>query len=495
MQSVTISGNQAGQRLDKFLRKYLPNAGNGFLYKMLRKKNITLNGKKAEGSEILALEDTVAFFFSEETFARFSGLTPQGYPAISEFTNISNGQNVKAIQDEATRQCPEPAGITKTAQSPEITLIKEGQKAFRLLKGVTVLYEDENILVLNKPEGILTQKAYKEDSSLNEWLIGYLLECDPSFQGELHTFHPSVCNRLDRNTSGIVLCGKSLAGTQYLSRCIRERTIKKFYRTICAGCLKEPQTIHGYLAKDTEKNRVRVWEQKDKAPQKSDPVHTAYMPIDWTGRSRADGQALISGGLVPQSAEASASYVYTLLEVELITGKTHQIRAHLAGIGHPLIGDFKYGNAEINNQLKRQYGLSHQLLHACRVEFPDIMNEKSSWKKSIPKKVTEMREGGVYRAGNGVAGDDRADCLEDGTDRAEVSAGGIQADIGRAEVSAGRIQGDIDRAEENVARKLSGLVVCAPCPDVFVRLQEALGLRETDTRRGGVEVQRADKFP
>lgn len=406
MQSVTIGGNQAGQRLDKFLHKYLPNAGTGFLYKMLRKKNITLNGRKAEGSEILALNDTVAFFFSEETFAKFSGLTQYdealGFNVASQY-NADSRHNAASRHEEVlktaerknTAQRAETAQIqkasqrTETTQNAETTLIKESQKAYHLLQGITVLYEDENILVLNKPEGVLTQKADKKDSSLNEWLIGYLLEREPLFQRELHTFRPSVCNRLDRNTSGIVLCGKSLAGSQYLSRCIRERTIRKFYRTICVGGLKEPQTIFGYLAKDTERNRVMVWEDKGKASQKADPIHTAYTPLAW------------SEGL-PQPAEVLLSCGYTLLEVELITGKTHQIRAHLAGIGHPLIGDFKYGSTDINNQLKERYGLSHQLLHACRAEFP--------------------------------------------------------------------------RAEDGVGRVLSGLVVCAPCPDAFTRLQNALNL-------------------
>lgn len=447
MQSVTIGGNQAGQRLDKFLHKYLPNAGNGFLYKMLRKKNITLNGRKAEGSEMLALGDRVDFFFSEETFAKFSGLTQQDealrfnvasqYNAVSQHSAVSRheevlkteerkntaqraetaqsqkaSQRAEIAQSKKADLSTETAQNTKAVQNAEIILKKEGQKAYELLQGITVLYEDENILVLNKPDGVLTQKADKEDSSLNEWMIGYLLEREPSFQKELHTFRPSVCNRLDRNTSGIVLCGKSLAGSQYLSRCIRERTIRKYYRTICVGRLNEPQTIHGYLAKDMERNRVTVWENGDKAPQKADPIHTAYMPLAWNGQLqdskvlRTD-DALRNNGTIQnnkalQSAEALFSHGYTLLEVELITGKTHQIRAHLAGIGHPLIGDFKYGRTDINNRLKGKYGLSHQLLHACRVEFP--------------------------------------------------------------------------REEDGVGGALSGLVVCAPCPDVFTKFQDALGL-------------------
>lgn len=299
MQSVTIGGNQAGQRLDKFLRKYLPQAGSGFLYKMLRKKNITLNGKKAEGAELLREGDEVRFFFAEETFAKFTG------------------------------------GISPNAET-------DYEKAYKTLQGIEVLYEDAHILAVNKPAGVLTQKASPEDVSLNEWVVGYLLASRPSLREELNTFRPSVCNRLDRNTSGIVLCGRSLAGLQSLSRCIRERSVRKFYRTICLGEVREEVSVKGFLLKDTAKNRVTV--TTDEALG-GDPVLTRYRPL------------AVRGG-------------YTLLEVELITGKTHQIRAHLAGTGHPLIGDFKYGDSRVNRQLKERFSLQCQLLHACEAVFP-----------------------------------------------------------------------------------------------------------------------------
>lgn len=313
MQSVTIGENQAGQRLDKFLRKYMPEAGSGFLYKMLRKKNIILNGGKAEGSELLAKGDQVCFFFSDETFARFTG---------------------KAGGEDAR----------ETSQA-------EYRKAYRELSGVTVCYEDDHVLILDKPAGILTQKAENDGLSLNEWMIGYLLSKYPDFAGELDSFRPSVCNRLDRNTSGLVLCGKSLPGLQFLSRSIRERSVRKFYRTICLGQLREPAQVKGYLKKDPGRNRVNVV-SGDKLGSGSmtdaagDYIETAYRPICVGER-------------------------YTLLEVELITGKPHQIRAHLASQGHPLIGDFKYGDAEQNQMLKQAYGLKHQLLQAFRIEFPE----------------------------------------------------------------------------------------------------------------------------
>lgn len=344
MQSVTIGNNQAGQRLDKFLRKQLPEAGTSFLYKMLRKKNITLNGKKAEGKEMLAVGDTVCFFFSDETYAKFTGLgaITHGNTGVSEI----------------------PKATTASVQNKDITA--EYTRAYSKLKDIGVLYEDSDILILNKPAGILTQKAKPADISLNEWLIGYLLAAKVITAEELHTFRPSVCNRLDRNTSGIVLCGKSLAGSQALSRIIKERTIRKFYRTICIGRLNKAELLEGYLVKDAATNKVSVskcatnttntisLKDKSSAPKKAIQdvqnnneayIKTAYQPIAYT----AD---------------------YTLLEVELITGKTHQIRAHLASTGHPIIGDYKYGNPGKNNALKQKFALEAQLLHAYRIEFP-----------------------------------------------------------------------------------------------------------------------------
>ena len=319
MQSVTIGANQAGQRLDKFLHKYLPLAGNGFLYKMLRKKNITLNGKKAEGREILALQDQVTFFLSDETIARFSGNTE-----VPE--RESGGREITVRRN---------------------VLLGEYMAAYDTLQGIRVLYEDEDCLIVNKPAGILTQKASPGDLSVNEWLTGYLLSRNPDFAEELPVFRPSVCNRLDRNTSGIVLCGKSLKGLQYLGRCIKEHTLRKYYRTICVGALEESGAVEGYLQKDASQNRVTVsGRPRAQGEEKESPIRTVYTPLK-TARD------------------------YTLLEVELITGKSHQIRAHLAGMGHPLIGDFKYGNETVNVRLKKRYGLEHQLLHAGKVVFPE----------------------------------------------------------------------------------------------------------------------------
>ena len=303
MQQIVIDKNASGGRFDKHLQKLLPNAGTGFLYKMLRKKNITLNGKKAEGNEILAEGDIISMFFSEETFLKFSG---------------------------------KASGIDTS----------EYEKAYRMLKGIRVIYEDENIAILDKPVGILSQKAESADISINEWFIGYLLKSGAITSEILATFKPSICNRLDRNTSGIILCGKSMAGIRGLNRMIHDRTLSKYYRTICNGIITDGGLLTGNLEKNEITNTVTV-------SLDGEEIKTAYTPL------------------------ANLKKNCTYLEVDLITGKTHQIRAHFASIGHALLGDAKYGNEADNKKWKETYGLKHQLLHAYRVVFPELEDDLS----------------------------------------------------------------------------------------------------------------------
>ncbi len=305
MRSIIIKENDAGQRFDKFLHKCLPQAPNSFLYKMLRKKNITLNGKKAEGKEILSLSDEVKFFLSDETFEKFAGSDN-----LNEYT--------------------------------------EYQKAYETLKDIEVIYEDHHILILNKPLNILSQKAAPDDLSLNEWVVGYLLNNKKITTEELKRFKPSICNRLDRNTTGLVLAGKTLAGSQMLSELLKNRSVHKYYRLFVKGSLKEEQLIDGYLYKDTHSNKVRITPKRTtESMEKESYIQTFYRPIKiWKDK--------------------------TLVEVELITGKTHQIRAHLSSIGHPLIGDYKYGDRNLNQKYKERFHVQSQLLHAYRVVFPKL---------------------------------------------------------------------------------------------------------------------------
>lgn len=316
-----ITNREAGQRLDRYLYKLLPMAGTGFLHKMLRKKNITLNGRKAEGNEKLAAGDQIAVFFSEETLRRFMGHEPG-----CELADIDT-----AVPDSVT-------GIP----------VEEYRRALQAYPGITVIYENAHILLADKPAGVLTQKAAQTDISLNEWLVGYLLAGKEITVSELDTYRPSVCNRLDRNTSGIVLCAKTVQGAQLLSCLLQKRTLHKYYQLYVKGAIRDSRMIEGCLIKDALHNKVTIRSQ--------------------TGAPLAGNESYIKTYYSPLRVEADK----TLLEVELITGKPHQIRAHLASIGHPLLGDYKYGDKNWNDYYKRTCQIRSQLLHAYKVTFPEL---------------------------------------------------------------------------------------------------------------------------
>ena len=303
MREFKINENEAGQRFDKYLKKLLGNAPGSFIYKMLRKKNITLNGKKADGTEKLNQGDDIKLFFSDETFEKFSG---SGTPD-SEF------EALKVLSREFT------SGKRK----------------------LPVVYEDKDVIFINKPTGMLSQKAKPEDISANEYILAYLIAKGELTESSFRTFRPSICNRLDRNTSGILICGKTYEGLKEMNALIKERRIGKFYRCIVTGSVNEKITLTGYLAKDEKTNKVTL--QQTSFPGAS-YIETSIVPI-----------RQYQGGL-------------SLLEIHLITGKTHQIRAHLASIGHPILGDYKYGNRKLNDR----YGIKSQLLHAYRLEFPAL---------------------------------------------------------------------------------------------------------------------------
>lgn len=294
MKLISVHEKEAGQRLDKLLSRYLKEAPKSFLYKMLRKKNITLNGKKADGSEKVKAGDEIRIFLSDETYEKFAGA-----PA-------------EELQYPVTE--------------------------------LDILYEDEHILLVNKPAGMLSQKAEPHDVSLNEYVLGYLQKSGQWKESERGGFKPSVCNRLDRNTSGIVVCGKSLAGLQQMSEMLRDRSVHKYYQCLVLGQVRKEQRIEGFLWKDPSTNKVQI---RKEAWKDARPIVTEYRPI-------------------------RATENWTLLEVCLITGRSHQIRAHLASIGHPILGDHKYGDRAVNEQYRKKYGVTSQLLHSCRLELPEL---------------------------------------------------------------------------------------------------------------------------
>lgn len=302
MKHIIVGQNEAGQRLDKLLLKILNQAPKSFIYKMLRKKNIVLNGKKADGSEKLVLHDEIKLFLSEETMEQFS----------------------------------KPVETTEVEQ------------------GLAVLYEDQHIIIVNKPLGLLSQKAEKQDVSMVEHITSYLLKTNQITLEQLKSFKPGICNRLDRNTSGILIAGKSLLGLQEMAKLLKDRNLDKYYLCIVKGKVNKKERIEGYLSKDEHKNQVKIYKTE---VQDTEYICTEYEPM--------------------KVSEKIPGNIYTLLQVKLITGRSHQIRAHLASIGHPLLGDFKYGDQQMNATMKRKYNLSHQLLHSYRMVFPELKGEFS----------------------------------------------------------------------------------------------------------------------
>lgn len=300
MQKLKVTSNEAGQRLDKLLAKYLSQAGKGFLYKMMRKKNITLNGKKCDGSERVEEGDEISLFLADETIEKFSAPLPK------EKTPVSSMSKKKKTE-------------------------------------LSIVYEDKNVIIVNKPSGMLSQKAKEGDVSLNEHILNYLIDSGHLPVSQLRTFKPSICNRLDRNTSGLVVAGTSLQGLQIMNAVLKDRSIHKYYQCIVKGKIDKPQMIAGFLKKDEAKNTVQIYPLE---VEDSVPIMTEYVPVASNDRA-------------------------TLLRVTLITGRSHQIRAHLASIGHPILGDFKYGDQKLNEQIQKKYKVRSQLLHSWKLVMPE----------------------------------------------------------------------------------------------------------------------------
>ena len=297
MVKVEIGSNDAGQRLDRFLRKYLKRAPLSAVYKIIR-KDLKLNGRRAKEDTVLEEGDVLSIYIDEERL------------------------------NELTR---EPA-------------------KHRAKRQFTIAYEDDDVIIVGKPWGLLTHGDSREKkNTLMNQVCGYLQdrgEYDPA--GE-KTFTPSPVNRLDRNTTGLVIFGKTAEGLRQLTKLIREREyVSKYYITIAAGNLKDEIVIDDRLAKDANRNKVRISSSGQTAVSKARPL------------------------------EHSADGKFTVVEVELVTGRTHQIRVHMAGKGYPLAGDSKYGTSasgrRANASLKK-LGVTTQLLHAGRLAFAEIPEE------------------------------------------------------------------------------------------------------------------------
>ena len=293
MREIHIGKNDAGQRLDKFLSKALPDMPPSFLYKALRLKKIKKNRKRTDKAEILCEGDTLQLFIPDDFFRD------------------------NAVENDLCR------------------LLSE------ITPHLSILYEDENIMLLNKRPGVNVHED--KDGSRNTLIThiqSYLYkngEYDPLAE---QAFAPALCNRIDRNTGGIVIAAKNAEALRVMNEKIRENQVIKTYLCLVHGVPKKREaTLHGYLRKNSADNMVEV---RDRYFEGSKEIITGYRTLE-----------VRSGG------------EQALLEVDLITGRTHQIRAHMAHIGHPLLGDGKYG---INRDEKKK-GYKYQALYAYKLGF------------------------------------------------------------------------------------------------------------------------------
>lgn len=309
MKSFTITKNDAQQRLDKFIHKSVPNLPQSLLYKYIRTKRIKINNRRAEISTKLAVGDVVDMYINDEFFEK-----------------------------------------------------SEKQYDFmKASKSLDIIYEDENIILLDKKVGLL---CHPDDKEYIDTLIGrvkrYLYEKGEYDPDAENSFMPALANRIDRNTGGIVMAAKNAESLRILNEKIKNRELHKYYLCVIVG---EPQkksaTLEGWLLKDESRNTVKVMKKKTDGAKE---IRTKYRILD-----TANGLSLV--------------------QVELLTGRTHQIRAHFASIGCPLLGDGKYGSNETN---KKFGGYKKQLLYSYKLQFD--FNDDSGLLSYLDKREFEVED-------------------------------------------------------------------------------------------------------
>ena len=291
MREFVINESENGLTLEKYVFKVLKNAPSSFIYKLFRKKDIKVNGHHQDKKYRLNDNDVVAIYATEQQFTEFE---------------------------------------------------KEKELEPNLRIKDWIIYEDKNVLFVNKPRGLLVQKSDPRDESLDQLVIEYLMAINQYDPNKEKGFVPGPAHRLDRNTSGLVAFGKNHASLELLFDLFKNHDlINKHYLALVVGQMEnEKGTIDAPLKKDEETNTVKV-------AKNGKTAKTVYK-------------------LLKQYDE------YSLLDVTLLTGRTHQIRVHMAYINHPIVGDAKYGDFAANKEFKQKYGFQSQFLHAYKMGFGDL---------------------------------------------------------------------------------------------------------------------------
>ncbi len=289
---IEIGPNEAGQRLDKFLRKLLKDVPLSAIFKALRKKDIRVNGKKQNEKYFLEEGDIV---------------------------------EIKYIQSNQ--------------ENKEEKFIKVDPKRIK------IVYEDENMLIIEKWPDVLVHSDTKnsEEPTLTDYVLSYLNDKGDYLPENELTFTPASCNRLDRNTSGMVIFGKSFEGLKCINEAIRDDEIRKYYYTLAKGKIRDG-LYEAYILKNPETNISKIYHTEVKGSKK----------------------------IAMEISTVESNGAYSLIDIHLITGRSHQIRAHLAHLGNPIIGDNKYGDKKLNSFFESKYGLNYQYLYAYKLNFRKI---------------------------------------------------------------------------------------------------------------------------
>ncbi|PJI07314.1 MULTISPECIES: RluA family pseudouridine synthase [Clostridium] len=291
---IVIGPNEAGQRVDKFIRKWLKDVPLSAIYKAFRKGDVRINDSKCK-KENYSLEE-------------------------------GDILEIKYIKSENKKK-----------------------KFVRIENNFKVVYEDENMLLVEKWPGVLVHSDKEKNSpTLTDYVLSYLYDKGDYAPENEVTFTPSPCNRLDRNTSGIVIYGKNFEALKDLNEMIRERRINKFYLAIVKGKIKDG-IYEAYIKKNTTSNKSKIF---DKFVEGSKKVSMSVKLIETCGS-------------------------FSFIEIELLTGRSHQLRSHLSHLGNPILGDPKYGNKDVNNYFENKFGLNYQFLYAYKLIFrncPEKLN-------------------------------------------------------------------------------------------------------------------------